>query len=333
MKSEMDNNEWADEEMSLKRFTKENPFTVPSGYFEDAGQRIIYTIKLSELKDATPGAGFTVADDYFEGLTANIQSRVNIEFANADVFTVPKGYFAELTDKIQSRINIEEQAPATEENFGVPNGYFESLSDNIQSRINIGEQISGEDAFNVPDGYFENLSANIQSRINIEEAAPSEEASFGVPQGYFENLSEQITAKIAVDELLNDQEKVNAFDVPAGYFDKLNAAILNKTVAQQAVVRKLTTRKLFALDAFKYATAACLALIVGFAVFFKPVTAPVVVQHNKTMLHTQLSDVPVDEIKDYLELHVDAGDAREMVDAKQINTQALDADIQDYVDF
>jgi hypothetical protein len=50
MKSDMENNEWADEEMSLKRFSKENPFTVPSGYFEEAGQRILSLVKLKKKK-------------------------------------------------------------------------------------------------------------------------------------------------------------------------------------------------------------------------------------------------------------------------------------------
>ncbi|MDB5061463.1 MAG: hypothetical protein JWP67_1306 [Mucilaginibacter sp.] len=54
MKSDMENNEWADEEMSLKQVNKNNPFTVPVGYFEEAGQRILSLVKLEEKKRVTP---------------------------------------------------------------------------------------------------------------------------------------------------------------------------------------------------------------------------------------------------------------------------------------
>jgi hypothetical protein len=50
-------------------------------------------------------------------------------------------------------------------------------------------------------------------------------------------------------------------------------------------------------------------------------------------LHKQVSNIPVDEIKDYLELNIDANDTRGLMDNdKQINTDALDADLQDYID-
>jgi hypothetical protein len=110
MKSDMENNEWADEEMSLERFSKETPFTVPSGYFEEAGQRILSLIKLNELKSDDMAQGFAVPENYFDELNANIQARINIEaIAGTEEkgFAVPEGYFEQLTNNIQSRINIE----------------------------------------------------------------------------------------------------------------------------------------------------------------------------------------------------------------------------------
>ncbi|MES2268185.1 MAG: hypothetical protein V4520_15600 [Bacteroidota bacterium] len=270
MKSDMENNEWAGDEMSLERFSKENPFTVPSGYFEEAGQRILSLIKINELQGNNVAQG-----------------------------------------------------------FAVPNNYFEELSANIQSRINI-EAIAGteEKSFAVPTGYFDQLTQNIQSRINIEAAESSEAESFSVPDGYFDNLQQQITARIAVEEIL---EQEAAFIVPDNYFEKLNRDILNKTVNQEAVIRKTIVRKLWASNTFKYATAACLLLIVGAGAFLREAQQPVT--HSQTFLHKQVSDIPVDEIKDYLELNIDANDTRGLLDNdKQINTDALDADLQEYID-
>ncbi|GGH21368.1 hypothetical protein [Mucilaginibacter phyllosphaerae] len=270
MKSDMEHNEWADKEMSLERFSKENPFTVPSGYFEEAGQRILSLLKLDEFKHDDAAQGFTVPADYFEELSANIQSRINIEaVANTD-----------------------------------------------------------EDGFTVPEGYFNQLTNTIQSRINIESAAGSNAEAFSVPAGYFDNLQQQITARIAVEEIADKQP---GFTVPDGYFEKLNTAILNKTVNQEAVIRKTIVRKLWASNTFKYATAACLALIIGAGAFLRDVQQPVT--HTQTFLHKQVSNIPVDEIKDYLELNIDANDTRGLMDNdKQINTDALDADLQEYID-
>jgi hypothetical protein len=270
MKSDMEYNEWAGEEMSLKRFTKNNPFTVPSGYFEEAGQRILSLIKVNELKSEDMAHGFSVPANYFENITTNIQSRINIEaIAGTD-----------------------------------------------------------DESFTVPEGYFEQLTHNIQGRINIEAAVSSEAESFNVPEGYFDGLQQQITARIAVEEML---EKEPAFTVPDNYFEKLNRDIINKTVNQEIVLRKTVVRKLWASHTFKYATAACLALIVGAGVFFREDSAPLT--HTQTLLHKQVSTIPANEIKDYLELNIDANDTRGLMDNdKQINTDALDADLQDAVD-
>jgi hypothetical protein len=272
MKSDMENNEWAGEEMSLLRFTKNNPFTVPAGYFDEAAQRISSLVKLDELKGTDEANGFTLPDDYFEDMAAKIISRINIEAIAGE----------------------------------------------------------GRDAFKVPDGYFTQLTDNIQSRVNIEAALNTQETGFAVPEGYFDSLQQQITSRVFVEEAL--EQNTEAFTVPEGYFEQLNKSIVNKTVNQDAVLRKTIVRKLFASNTFKYATAACLALIVGTGVFLNDTpSAPAV--HTQTYLHTQLSQIPVNEIKDYLELHVDGNDTRALMENdKQINTQELDEDLQDYID-
>ncbi|RFZ95250.1 hypothetical protein D0C36_06905 [Mucilaginibacter conchicola] len=306
MKSDMENNEWAGEEMSLQRFSRETPFAVPSGYFEEAGQRILSLVNIEGLKTDDTAQGFAVPADYFENLSNNIQSRINIEAA------------------------ADTDGPS----FAVPQGYFDQLSANIQSRIAIEDAASADaPSFAVPEGYFDQLSANIQSRIAIEEAANKEDIGFSVPAGYFENMQQQINSRIAVEEIL---QKEPVFEVPDNYFETLNKNILSKTVGagREEVIRKTIVRKLWASNTFKYATAACLTLIIGAGAFLRNAQVQPMA-HTKTLLHQQLSQIPADEIKDYLELHMDASESRELMEndnEKQINTDALSQDLQDYMD-
>lgn len=276
MKSDMENKEWAGEEMSLQRFSKETRFAVPAGYFEEAGQRILSLVNIEGLKTDDTAQGFAVPADYFENLTNNIQSRINIEAA-AD---------------------------------------------------------SNGPSFAVPQGYFDQLNANIQSRIAIEDAANKEDIGFTVPAGYFDNLQQEINSRIAVEEIL---QKEPVFEVPENYFETLNKNILAKTtgVGREEVIRKTIVRKLWASNTFKYATAACLALIIGTGAFLRNAQAPQPVEHQQSYLHSQLSQIPADEIKDYLELHIDASDNRQLLEnanEEQINTDALSQDLQDYLD-
>lgn len=301
----MDNSEWTDEEMSLKRFSRKNPFTVPSGYFEEAGQRILSLVNLDELKSTDPANGFEVPANYFDELSATISSRVNIEVsgeAEHEGFAFPANYFDELTANITARVNIEADTPAEHAGFSMPANYFDTLTGNIQSRIAIADMLNAGDA------------------------------AFSVPQDYFVSMQEQITARIAVDELL--QQKTLEFTVPENYFDTLNRDILSKTVNKHDVIRKTIVRKLFASNTFKYATAACLALIIGAGAFLRENSSSVVVpSHEKTLLHTQLSTIPVDEIKDYLQLHVDGSDNNVIMDnEKTLNAQDLDGELGDYID-
>ncbi|MBD1393095.1 hypothetical protein [Mucilaginibacter glaciei] len=299
MKSDMENKEWADEEMSLKQVTKNNPFTVPVSYFEQAGQRILSLIAIEEFNTNNPAQGFTVPANYFDNLSADIQSRINIEAA------------------------VEKEQPG----FAVPQGYFEQLNSNIQSRVKLEAVNANEQSFAVPEGYFEQLTNNIQSRINLEAAAKADETSFSVPAGYFENLQSQIAARIAVEEAFEAGKP--EFTVPDDYFEQLNKSILNKTVNQDMVIRKTIVRKLWASNTFKYATAACLTLIIGAGVFLRQAAAPVT--HTHTYLHTELSGVPVNEIEDYLDLRAEGSDPL-IENDKQINTDALDANLQDYIE-
>ncbi|ASU33237.1 hypothetical protein [Mucilaginibacter xinganensis] len=231
MKSDMENKDWLDEYMSLKQINPDNPFTVPAGYFDDLGDRIVAFRNLDELKD--------------------------------------KGF---------------------------------------------------SDGFTVPENYFEELTGNIQSRIAVESTVNLDEPGFAVPEGYFEGLQQQIQSRIFVEEALG--EPAEQFTVPEGYFNKLTANILDKTVNegqnQPVVKNRGIIRRLYTSTAFKYATAACFALALGGGILLSELTGSVV-EHKGTFLHQELSGVPVDDIKSYLELNLDPSDTQQKVAADDVS--------------
>jgi hypothetical protein len=195
--------------------------------------------------------------------------------------------------------------------FTVPDGYFDNLSERIISFKNLTELKDkglGK-GFTVPEGYFDELADNIQSRIAID-AALTAGAGFTVPEGYFDNLTSQIQSRIFVEEILARTE--DNFAVPAGYFNQLNENILAKTVSADDTRRNGVIRKLFTSTAFKYATAACFALVLGGGILLNELGSSVN-EHKNTFLHKELSGVPVDEIKSYLQLNDEVGDTPQTV--------------------
>jgi hypothetical protein len=91
---------------------------------------------------------------------------------------------------------------------------------------------SGHTGFTIPPDYFEELDAQIQTRISLENLPPS--ASHG-------------------------------FTVPKDYFDQLTIDIISKTHAER---KPLKLFRFMHSSAFKYASAACFAVIVAAGVFF-----------------------------------------------------------------
>jgi hypothetical protein len=218
--------------------------------------------------------------------------------------------------------------------FTVPAGYFDDLGDRIVSRKNLDElkNNSTEAGFTVPENYFEELTANIQSRITIEEALNKEEdAGFMVPDGYFDNLSHQIQSRILVEEALGN--RAEHFTVPQGYFNQLNKNILDKTVNAANANRNGIIVRMFASTAFKYATAACFALVLGGGILLNELTDPTYV-HKNSFLHKQLSSISTDDIKSYLQLNVDAGDTQQTVvtEGTSVDDKNLKDALQSYVD-
>jgi hypothetical protein len=217
--------------------------------------------------------------------------------------------------------------------FTVPEGYFNSLDERILSNIRLDElkKSMPEMGLKVPENYFEELTNNIQSRINIEEAADKEGISFTVPEGYFDQLTEQIQSRVFVEEALNEQQDV--FTVPEGYFEKLSENILNKTAAEEKQQRRGVVRRLFASAAFKYATAACFVLAIGGTIFLSQNDNNPVAEHNNSFLHKSLTALPLDDIQNYLQLHLDANDTKTLMDeSKPADADNLGNELQNALD-
>jgi hypothetical protein len=221
-------------------------------------------------------------------------------------------------DWLNEYMSLKQINPANP--FTVPAGYFSDLGDRIVAFKNLDELKSkgsfGD--FTVPDNYFEELTGNIQSRIAVESALNTANPGFTVPDGYFDSLEQQIKSRIFVEEALG--EPAGQFTVPEGYFDNLSAIILDKTANQGAVKSRGIIRRLYTSTAFKYATAACFALALSGGILLSELTGSVV-EHKGTFLHKELSNIPVDDIKSYLQLNLDPSDAQATV--------ASDASIDD----
>lgn len=242
-----------------------------------------------------------------------------------DPFTVPDGYFHGLEERIISCVRVSELVSPSSPNFTVPDNYFEELNNNILSRIAIEEVVSADDkSFTVPENYFEDMAAQISSRIAIDEAVNH---PFTVPQGYFDDMHTQVTSRIAVNEALN-----MPFTVPENYFNDLSRNILNQTAGLDTIQRRGIVRKLVSSAAFKYASAACFALIIGVGIFITQITSKPA--DDRSDLHKALSEVSANDIEGYLQLHVDANDPKnapiDKTDKNDLNTISVD-DLKDYL--
>jgi hypothetical protein len=293
MKSELNDKDWLNDYPSLKQVAKNNPFTVPDGYFDAMHQSAMSRAFLGSWNTET---GFTVPANYFEELPGQVQSRIVVEEAlenEAKGFTVPANYFEDMQASLQSRINIEEAL----------------------------QHISGD--FTIPANYFEDLQASLQSRINVEETLQHTNGDFTVPADFFEDQRQQITGRIAVEEILNGQS--DGFTVPNNYFDSLQDAILAKTTSP-AVKRDAVIKRLVNSGVFKYAAAACFVMAIGGTIFFNKYESAEAV-HNRSYIHKALATVPDAAIIDYLQTHMDAADTPTLLDdASQSSTGTVTVD-------
>ena len=106
MNENLENNEWMDEAPALAARVKKNPFLIPEGYFESGTEAIRSAIFMERLREKTNENRFEVPPDYFEELSARIQTQITLTEKISPVrsFTMPDQYFDTLQDKIQAKI-------------------------------------------------------------------------------------------------------------------------------------------------------------------------------------------------------------------------------------
>jgi hypothetical protein len=119
MKTENSDKDWLKEAPTLAKISRENPFTVPSAYFESLNENLNTLAKLESVRFENEDE-FSLPENYFNQLTERIEDRIAIEaihnLAPAEGFKVPDAYFTSLTERINSRIE-EKKAPAKLKNM------------------------------------------------------------------------------------------------------------------------------------------------------------------------------------------------------------------------
>lgn len=182
--------------------------------------------------------------------------------------------------------------------FRVPDLFFEEQQQRIHSAIyaeNLKLKLPSS-GFTVPDNYFDSLQNQILSTVKLEGMRAQQEPSVQSTEFFAEQQS-IIAARVKINEFA---EKGSGFTVPKNYFetlsDRINQKTGIKTVQQPAKMRSLFTRA-----AWKYATAACIAVAVITGISVKKYQAA----HN---VQTQLSDLPDADIENYLDIHADSYD-------------------------
>ncbi len=109
MNENIENNDWKKDAPALAAMQQRNPFTVPNGYFNSVEELVATAIFIDGLSKKTNETGFEVPPDYFDNLTARIETNTRLaampKVENA--FAVPSDYFETLQDKINSKLEAE----------------------------------------------------------------------------------------------------------------------------------------------------------------------------------------------------------------------------------
>jgi hypothetical protein len=176
--------------------------------------------------------------------------------------------------------------------------------------------------FVVPSGYFESLTDQLNSKALIESARFESEEEFNTPADYFQKLPSRIEEKIAI-EAIQSLVPSTGFTVPEAYFSDLGERIQTK-LAEQKPERK----KNFFKSWISYSAAACITLVLGTAVYFNS---------SGYTINRDLSEVPDQEIINYLQIHSTVNDNQFIIEnlsedgLQQITSDVSSQDIEQYI--
>ena len=176
--------------------------------------------------------------------------------------------------------------------------------------------------FVVPSGYFESLTDQLNSKALIESARFESEEEFNTPADYFQQLPSRIEEKIAI-EAIQSLVPSTGFTVPEAYFSDLGERIQTK-LAEQKPERKKNVFKSW----ISYSAAACITLVLGTAVYFNS---------SGYTINRDLSEVPDQEIINYLQIHSTVNDNQFIIEnlsedgLQQITSDVSSQDIEQYI--
>ncbi len=171
------------------------------------------TTILDELKELAPGLvsipsenPYQVPTGYFENLPERMLALVGAEVSpvlqnnKQNAYEVPAGYFENLSDSILNKVRAIESGSAKEElevlspllsglskkaPFSIPQGYFEDLASNItdgakaidlvneelENLSPVMNSLKGVNVYQVPSNYFEQLPASLLQKATQQQPA------------------------------------------------------------------------------------------------------------------------------------------------------------------
>jgi hypothetical protein len=101
---------WKEQSPLLRAAGKENPFSVPDGYFDDMQQQITSRIAIENISLSDSNGRLAVPEGYFETLEDQIMSSIRVEklkdLPKDGGFSVPEGYFDTLNDSIKQQVGL-----------------------------------------------------------------------------------------------------------------------------------------------------------------------------------------------------------------------------------
>lgn len=179
--------------------------------------------------------------------------------------------------------------------------------------------------FTVPSGYFEELSENLNYMVRIESLRAGGPDGFIIPENYFEELASRIEDRVSVENI-KALAPSEGFTLPEGYFAGLSERI-NTRVKESSTQQNTPVRRLFTSRA-GYAAAACITVMIATGIYFNSDT------HN---FNEQLSEVPDEEIINYLQAHSTAGDTPFIIEnlnpeeLEQVNPEVSADELELYI--
>ena len=154
--------------------SRETPYGVPVGYFDDFPAIMLSLTGMPRLEDEAAAGSpffakkndkspiFSVPEGYFEGFAQNLLDKIKAGGAKvlgdeAKVLGHPEGAKEELARLSPLLAEISRKVP-----YQAPEGYFEELSPVLPILAEVREK----PLYSVPEGYFSGLAANILSKVS-----------------------------------------------------------------------------------------------------------------------------------------------------------------------